>query len=70
MDEEQTKGVSPPEQSGGVNGLTPIHRRIHCAVTPDTTEVDELGLIAIDHFIDTLAEVATAIARRRKQFEL
>jgi len=65
--EKQTKGASPPEESGGVNGLTPIHRRIHCAATPDTSEVDELGLIAIDHFIDTLAEVATAIARRRKQ---
>ena len=70
MAEEQTNGVSGPEESGGVDGLTPIHGRIHCGATPDITEVDELGLIAIDHFIDTLAEVATAIARRRKQLRL
>ncbi len=70
MAEEQSNWVSPLEESGGANGLTPIHRRIHCAATQDTIEVDELGLIAIDHFIDTLAEVATAIARRRKQREL
>ena len=48
------------------DGLTPIHRRIHCAATPDTTETDnELDDIAIDHFLDALAEVALAIARRK-----
>ena len=47
-------------------GLTSIHGRIHCAATPDTTETDnELDDIAIDHFLDALAEVALAIARRK-----
>ena len=70
MAEERTNGVSPPKQSGGVNGLTPIHRRIHCGATPDTTESDdELDHIAIDHFLDTLAEVALAVVRRREQLD-
>ena len=50
------------------NGLTCIHRRIHCAATPGATEPDnedELDCIAINHFLDTLAEVALAIARRK-----
>ena len=70
MAKEHTKEVSGPEESGAEQALTPIHRRIHCATTPDITEVDELGLIAIDHFLDEIASVATAIARRRKQREL
>ena len=72
MAEEQTNGVFPPEESGGENGLTPIHGRIHCAATPDTTEPEpenELDRIAIDHFLDTLAEVAIAVARRRHQLD-
>ncbi len=72
MAEEQTNGVSPPEESGGVNGLTPIHGRIHCAATPDTYDEqngNELDQIAIDHFLDTLAEVALAIARRTEQLD-
>ena len=70
MDEQQTNGISPAEESGGVNGLTPIHRRIHCGATPDTKESDdELDHIAIDHFLDTLAEVAMAIARRRQPLD-
>ena len=67
MADEQTNGVSPPEESGGVNELTPIHRRIHCATTPDIIEFDELGLISIDHFLDELADIALAIVRRREQ---
>ena len=72
MVEERTNGVSPPEESGLENGLTPIHRRIHCAATPDTTEHEnenELDSMAIDHFLDTLAEVAMAGARRRQQLD-
>ncbi len=70
MAEEQTNRVSPSRESGGVNGLTPIHSRIHCGATPDTTEPDdELDHIAIDHFLDTLAEVALAIARRRQPLD-
>ena len=52
-------------------GLTPIHQRIHCAATPDNTgDVDELDIIAVDNFLDTLAEVAVAIARRKEHLEL
>ncbi len=66
MAEEQTNEVPPPGESGLENGLTPIHERIHCAATPDAIEIDELGLIAIDHFLDELAEIALAIVRRRE----
>ncbi len=50
------------------DGLTPIPRRIHCAATPGATESDnenELDRLAINHFLDTLADVALAIARRK-----
>ena len=68
MGEEQPNGVAPLGESSGVNGLTPIHSRIHCAATEDTSGYDhELGQIAIDHFLDAFAEVALAIARRREQ---
>ncbi len=74
MAQEEKYGVFPPEESGLENGLTPIHGRIHCAATPDTTEPEnenenELDGIAIDHFLDTLAEVAMAVARRRQQLD-
>ena len=66
MAEGQTNGVCPPRESGGENGLTPIYRRIHCATTPHTIEdQNKLDQIAVDHFLDTLTEVALAIARRR-----
>ena len=63
-----------PEPQGGVpDALTGIHGRIHCAATPDATEHDEdeteLDRIAIDNLLDTLAEVALAIARRREQLD-
>ena len=68
---EQQNGLSQTEESGLENGLTPIHQRIHCAATADTTEPeDELEHIAINSFLDTLAEVALAIARRRLEEEL
>jgi len=66
--EEQPNGVSPPGESRGAIGLTPIHSRIHCAATEDISgNDDELEGIAIDHLLDTLAEVALAIARRTEQ---
>ena len=59
----------PELQGGALDALTGIHGRIHCAATPGDTEHDEdetkLGRIAIDNFLDTLAEIALAIARRR-----
>ena len=40
---------------------------IHCAATPDTLEgQDALDQIAIDNFLDTLAEVALAVAQRKR----
>ena len=63
-----------PEPQGGMpDALTGIHGRIHCAATPDATEHDEheteLDRIAIDNLLDTLAEIALAIARRREQLD-
>ncbi len=70
MAEEQTNGVSPPEESGLENGLTPIHQRIHCAATNNIAGAEnELDLIDIENFLDTLAEVAMAIIRRRQQLD-
>ena len=59
-------GVSPPEESGAEKALTPIHRGIHCGATPDTTEGgNELDLLAVDALLDTLVDVALAIAARK-----
>ena len=47
--------------------MTCIHQRIHCAATPDPQEEpDELDQIAIQNFLDTLAEVALAVAQRKR----
>ncbi len=52
-------------KSDGKKALTCIHRGIHCAATPNQLEAeDELDRIAIENFLDTLAEVALAIASR------
>ena len=63
----------PEPQSGVPDALTRIHGRIHCAATPDASEHDEdeteLDRIAIDNLLDTLAEVALAIARRGEQLD-
>ena len=68
MAEDQINGVSPQEENGAEEALTPIHKGIHCAATPDTDDdANALHAIAVEHFLDTLAEVALAIARRRKQ---
>ncbi len=53
-------------KSNGQKALTSIPEGIHCAATPeDPEENDELDEIAINHFLDTLAEVALAVANRR-----
>ena len=66
-------GGQPEPRSGVPDALTRIHGRIHCAATPDVPEHDEdeteLDRIAIDNLLDTLAEVALAIARRREQLD-
>ncbi len=57
----------PSEKNKEVKALTSIHTGIHCAATPDTPEEpDELDQIAIDTFLDTLAEVALAVSQRNR----
>lgn len=66
------QGHQPPGnlESGPLDGLTCIHQRIHCTATPDATEgINELDRIAISHFLDTLGEIAMAIARRKRQLD-
>ncbi len=53
-------------KSNGQQALTSIPGSIHCAATPeDLKEQDELDEIASNNFLDTLAEVAMAVANRR-----
>ena len=63
----------PEPRSGAPDALTPIHRRIHFPATPNATrnyeDETELDRIAIDNLLDTLAEIASAIARRREQLD-
>ena len=63
MESTQPKHKDMPEE-----GLTRIHPRIHCVTTPDggknPSEAEE---ITVDAFIETLAEVAMAVAKRRLQ---
>lgn len=48
-------------------GLTAMHRRIHCAATPDADGVaNELDSVSIENFLDTIAEIAMAIARYKE----
>ena len=60
------KPLGKPEEDPG---LTSIHRRIHCAATRDSDDNDELNRIAIDNFLQTLADVALSIAKRREPVE-
>jgi hypothetical protein len=54
------------KENGQENGLTSIPPRIHCPATTDGVGgPDEIDDIAIEHFLDTLTEVALAIASRR-----
>ena len=58
-------------KSNGQKALTSIPGGIHCAATPDQLEEqDELDEIAIDNFLDALAKVALAVARRRQQLPI
>ena len=53
-------------RNGSPEGLTSIHPRIHCAATHETTEDEysETDLIIVRNFLNTLAEVALAVAIR------
>jgi len=70
--------VAPPRNSlpplCGVHGseerLTCIHGRIHCVAAEQPSEDEcELQELEIGHFINALAEVALAVARRREETE-
>ena len=53
--------------SGEAKGLTCIRQRIHCAATTDGVGgTDELDQIAINNFLETLVEVALAVAARKR----
>ncbi len=57
-------GNKPP--SGREKGLTPIPPGIHCPATTEGVEVNsEIDQIQINHFLETLARVALAVASRR-----
>ena len=54
----------------GEDGLTCIHRRIHCgAADRPIDDESESHQIEIRHFIDALAEIALAVARRKEGLE-
>ena len=51
-------------------GLTCIHARIHCAATHDGVEAEsEVDRMTIDNFLETLSEVALAVAARESDSE-
>ena len=67
MDLEHDNRALPQEEDGADEALTSIHARIHWPATPDTVDGEnELDDITIGHFLDALAEIAIAIARRRQ----
>ena len=66
-DEEQERQSLGDGENAPPDGLTSIHARIHWADTPDTIEPgDEIDRIDINHFLDTLAQVALAVAKRQR----
>ena len=53
-------------KSDPLNGLTPIHQPIHCAATTNGGgALDEVGQIQVNHFLQTLARIALAVASRK-----
>jgi hypothetical protein len=54
------------KEKGQEKGLTSIPPRIHCPATTDEVGAwDEIDDIAVEHFLNTLAQVALAIASRK-----
>ena len=71
MDNQASHTPVPAGGSEGKDALTCIHVPIHCAAAdePDGGE-DDLQQIDVRNFIDALAEIALAVARRRQELEL
>ena len=59
----------PAKKAEGSEALTCIHQRIHCAATeepePDADTLEEMNELDITNLLDTLVEIALAVARRR-----
>ena len=68
---ERECSVSSAGESGPVEGLTCIQSRIHCPARdlPEQAQ-NELSANNIRQFVDTLAEIALAIARRKEKLDL
>ncbi len=59
-----------PDKNNPAKALTCIHQRIHWPATNDTPEAEnELDRIEIDNFLDTLADITLAVARRRQRVD-
>lgn len=70
IDEPYRSESKAGPESGHINGLTCIHQRTHCVATHDPDDCEnELDQIDIQNFLDTLAEVALAVARRGKRVD-
>ena len=61
---EQEISQECPEEA-----LTSIRECIHCVATQDTDGDAEMDRIDIDNFLDTLADIAMSIARRKEERE-
>ncbi len=57
------------QAKGQPEGLTCIPQRIHYSATPKEEPLSEVDIIAVEQFLDTLAEVAMSVASRRLQKE-
>ena len=62
MTDSPTPRPSKGDERGRPKGLTGRGLPVHCAATPDDATESEQTMI--EHFLDTLADIATAVAER------
>ena len=65
MEQWSSNYFSEIAESGDQNPLTCIHLRIHCTDTEAEGEFSEQDKIIVEAFLDTLSEVALAVASRQ-----
>ena len=65
MEHGSSNYFSEIAESGEQNPLTCIHRRIHCTDTEAEGQLSEQDKIIVGVFLDTLSEVALAVASRQ-----